>query len=219
MRAYWAIFSQDIIMAWRLGNTSLAVAFLFIAVTLLPFGVGPELALLKRIAPGLLWVILILTMLLSLDRLFQSDLEDGSFDQLLLLNHAFEVIILTKILAHYFAIIIPVAIFLPIAGLMLNIDASALPGLALSILLAGPALSALGAIGAALSASVQRSGLLTALIVMPLYVPILIFGASVIGEPSSGLNWSSLGVLAAISLATMMLSPFAVAASLRGAER
>jgi heme exporter protein B len=219
MRVYWTIFSQDIIMAWRLGNISLAVAFLFIAVTLLPFGVGPELALLKRLAPGLLWVILILTMLLSLDRLFQSDLEDGSFDQLLLLEHSFELVILTKIFAHYVAILVPVAIFLPIAGLMLNIDASTLPGLALSVLLAGPALSALGAIGAALSASVQRSGLLTALIVMPLYVPILIFGASVIGEASAGINWPALGILAAISLATAMLSPFAVAASLRGAER
>jgi heme exporter protein B len=211
------VIKQDIVLAWRQGNVTLVLAFLMIAVTLVPFGIGPELDLLRRLAPGLMWIILVLAVLLSLDRLFQSDVEDGHFDQLLLATISLEGLAMAKILAHFCAIILPLALALPIAGALLNIAPSALPILVLAVLAAGPALCALGAVGAALAVSVQRAGLLTALVVMPLFVPVLIFGASVTHQALADMTVNGLALLALflISVAAFLLSPLAVAAALR----
>lgn len=217
MKLIGDIIRQDVLLAWRQGNIMLVVSFLFIAVTLVPFGLGPELNLLRRIAPGLLWVILVLAILLSLDRLFQSDVEDGHFDQLILSAMPLEVIVMAKIAGHYIAIIIPLVLALPLAGILLNIAPSAIPLLMAAVLTAGPALCALGAIGAALSVSLQRSGLLTALLVMPLFVPVLIFGASLTQQALSvqTLNGQALAVLGLISVASFCAAPLAVSAALR----
>ncbi len=219
MRAFYRVLYSDVLLAWRQGSISLVVAFLFIALTLVPFGVGPELALLKRLGPGLLWVVIVLALLLSLDRLFQSDAEDGGFDQLMLSAQPLEILVLAKLIAHYISLIIPLSLVLPLAGFLVNIDIKALWPLILSVLVAGPALCALGAIGSALSVSVRRAGLLTALIVMPLYVPVLLFGANATQTALLGngtIAFDAIAILAAMSVAAILLAPVAISAALRG---
>ncbi len=224
MTAFYAIWRLDLQQIWREGSVSLVIAFVFMALTLMPFGIGPELALLKRLAPGLIWVIVILALMLSLDRLFQGDVEDGSFDQFRLGVLPLEMVILAKILAHYCAIIIPLVVVLPLAGILVNMDLFILPSLMAMILAAGPALCALGAVAASVSVSVRRPGLLTALIVMPLYVPILIFGANfaqnrdISGSTADLIIGSSMGlvIMGVLSFAALILAPVAAATALRG---
>ena len=155
---------------------------------------------------------------MSLDRLFQSDAEDGGFDQLMLSSQPLELLVLAKLVAHFIAIILPLSLVLPIAGFLVNIDIAALFPLVVSVLVAGPALCALGAIGSALAVSVRRAGLLTALIVMPLYVPVLVFGANSaqMALLGGGIALDAILVLAAMSLAAMLLAPLAISAALRG---
>jgi heme exporter protein B len=210
------------LLAWRSGHTTLIVSFLFIAITLMPFGLGPELALLRKLAPGLLWVVMLMSLLLSLDRMFQADFEDGTFDQLALLPMPMELIVLAKSLGHFLALFVPLLICVPVAGLLLNIDASSLPVLMLTMLMGAPALTLLGAIGAALALSIRRSAMLTVLLVMPLYVPVLIFGATGSSRAiSSGgeIELATLGILALMSLAALFMAPLAAAAALRVALR
>jgi heme exporter protein B len=221
MRIFAAICSQHMHLSWRSGQTMLAVSFLFIAITLLPFGLGPELKLLRALAPGLLWVVLAISLLTSLERLFQADYEDGSLDRLLFVPLAFEAVVLAKLLGHYLALVLPLILAVPLAGLLLNIEAARLPVLLAAILCGSPALVLLGGIGASLAVSVRRGGLLTVLIAMPFYVPVLIFGAA---AARAGLETGLavgpyLGILAALSAASLLLAPFAIAAALRSALR
>ena len=222
MSIFIALCRQHVLLAWRSGHTTLIVSFLFIAVLLMPFGLGPELALLRKLAPGLLWVVLLMSLLLSLDRMFQADFEDGTMDQLVLLPTSLEMVVLAKSLGHFIALFIPLLVAVPVAGLLLNIEAAALPALLASMLAGAPALTLLGAIGAALALSVRRSSMLTVLLVMPFYVPVLIFGASSTSRAiSSGgqVDGASLAILALISLATLFMAPLAAAAALRVAIR
>jgi len=220
MMRFAAICHQHMKLAWRSGQTVLALSFLLIAVTLLPFGLGPELKLLRALAPGLLWVVLAISLLATLDRLFQADFEDGSLDRLWLLPLAFEWVILAKCLGHFLVLTVPLLLAVPLAGLLLNIEASRLPGLLAAMALGTPALVLLGGIGAALAVSVRRGGLLTILIAMPFYVPILIFGAA---ATRAGLDGGAIGpylaVLAALSAAALFLAPWAMAAALKTALR
>jgi heme exporter protein B len=221
MRIFVAICGQHLHLSWRSGQTMLAVSFLFIAITLLPFGLGPELKLLRALAPGLLWVVLAISLLTSLERLFQADYEDGSLDRLLFVPLAFEAVVLAKLLGHYLALVLPLILAVPLAGLLLNIEAARLPVLLAAILCGSPALVLLGGIGASLAVSVRRGGLLTVLIAMPFYVPVLIFGAA---AARAGLETGLavgpyLGILAALSAASLLLAPFAIAAALRSALR
>ena len=221
MRIFAAICSQHMHLSWRSGQIMLAVSFLFIAITLLPFGLGPELKLLRALAPGLLWVVLAISLLTSLERLFQADYEDGSLDRLLFVPLAFEAVVLAKLLGHYLALVLPLILAVPLAGLLLNIEAARLPVLLAAILCGSPALVLLGGIGASLAVSVRRGGLLTVLIAMPFYVPVLIFGAA---AARAGLETGLavgpyLGILAALSAASLLLAPFAIAAALRSALR
>jgi heme exporter protein B len=198
----------------------LALAFLFIAITLLPFGLGPELKLLRALAPGLLWVVLVMTVLVTLDRLFQEDFEDGSLDQLIGVSLPLEMVVLAKLLGHYLAVIVPLLIFVPLAGLLLNIAPAHVPGLMLALLAGTPALVLLGGIGASLAVSVRRGGLLTVLLTLPFYVPVLIFGAGATQVAlGGGMDMARLGVVALISLAALFLAPPAIAAALRAAIR
>ena len=219
---FMSLCHQHMLLAWRSGHTTLIVSFLFIAITLMPFGLGPELALLRKLAPGLLWVVMLMSLLLSLDRMFQADFEDGTFDQLALLPMPMELIVLAKSLGHFLALFVPLLICVPVAGLLLNIDASSLPVLMLTMLMGAPALTLLGAIGAALALSIRRSAMLTVLLVMPLYVPVLIFGATGSSRAiSSGgeIELATLGILALMSLAALFMAPLAAAAALRVALR
>jgi heme exporter protein B len=221
MRIFVAICGQHLHLSWRSGQTMLAVSFLFIAITLLPFGLGPELKLLRALAPGLLWVVLAISLLTSLERLFQADYEDGSLDRLLFVPLAFEAVVLAKLLGHYLALVLPLILAVPLAGLLLNIEAARLPVLLAAMLCGSPALVLLGGIGASLAVSVRRGGLLTVLIAMPFYVPVLIFGAA---AARAGLETGLavgpyLGILAALSAASLLLAPFAIAAALRSALR
>ena len=221
MRIFVAICGQHLHLSWRSGQTMLAVSFLFIAITLLPFGLGPELKLLRALAPGLLWVVLAISLLTSLERLFQADYEDGSLDRLLFVPLAFEAVVLAKLLGHYLALVLPLILAVPLAGLLLNIEAARLPVLLAAILCGSPALVLLGGIGASLAVSVRRGGLLTVLIAMPFYVPVLIFGASATraGLETGVAVGPYLGILAALSAASLLLGPFAIAAALRSALR
>ena len=222
MGIFMSLCHQHMLLAWRSGHTTLIVSFLFIAITLMPFGLGPELALLRKLAPGLLWVVMLMSLLLTLDRMFQADFEDGTFDQLALLPMPMELIVLAKSLGHFLALFVPLLICVPVAGLLLNIDASSLPVLMLTMLMGAPALTLLGAIGAALALSIRRSAMLTVLLVMPLYVPVLIFGATGSSRAiSSGgeIELATLGILALMSLAALFMAPLAAAAALRVALR
>lgn len=220
MGIFAAICRTHMRLAWRGGHSGLALAFLFIAITLLPFGLGPELKLLRALAPGLLWVVLVMTVLVTLDRLFQEDFEDGSLDQLIGVSLPLEMVVLAKLLGHYLAVIVPLLIFVPLAGLLLNIAPAHVPGLMLALLAGTPALVLLGGIGASLAVSVRRGGLLTVLLTLPFYVPVLIFGAGATQVAlGGGMDMARLGVVALISLAALFLAPPAIAAALRAAIR
>ena len=222
MGIFLSLCHQHMLLAWRSGHTTLIVTFLFIAVTLMPFGLGPELALLSRLAPGLLWVVLLMSLLLSLDRMFQADYEDGTLEQLGLLPLPMELIVLAKSLGHFIALFVPLLISGPVAGLLLNIEAAVLPALMLTMLAGAPALTLLGAIGAALALSVRRSAMLTVLLVMPLYIPVLVFGATSSTRAiamSGQIDWPALGILALMSCAALFMAPLAAAAALRVALR
>lgn len=220
MSVFMSISKTHMQLAWRGGHSGLAMAFLFIAVTLLPFGLGPELKLLRALAPGLLWVVLVMSVLVTLDRLFQEDFEDGTLDQLSGLDLALEAVILAKLVGHYLAIIVPLLICVPLAGLLLNIAPSHLPALMMALGLGTPALVLLGGIGAALAVSVQRGGLLSVLLTLPFYVPVMIFGAAASkGALEGAVPMATLGIVAALSLAGLCLAPIAIAAALRAAMR
>ncbi|MGC6512318.1 MAG: heme exporter protein CcmB [Parvibaculales bacterium] len=210
------LFLRDAGLFVRSNSTGLTLAFFFIAVAFLPFGLGPDLALLQKLAPGLVWVGLCLSVLLSLEHLFQSDLEDGSFDQLLLGPLPLEVICLTKALAHWVAVVLPLVFMSPVAGIFLNISPGDFGLLVMALLSGSLALSFLGMVGAALAASVVRSGFLAALVVMPLYVPVLIFGSAALVQGLAGRSMLiELTLLALFGLAAMLLAPLAAAMALR----
>lgn len=218
MNAFAQLVKRDLVLAARDGGAiGTALGFYLIVIALLPLGLGPDLNLLSRIAPGVLWIGLLLAALLSLPRLFEDDREDGSLEVLATGPLPLEAVVLAKSLAHWISTGVPLTLAAPVLGLLLNLDLSAYPVLVGSMLLGTPAVSLLGAIGAALTLGSRRGGLLIALLVLPLYVPTLVFGISTISAAtvaSGGLGASML-IEAAISLAALVLGPFAGAAALR----
>ena len=219
MNSFIALMRQDIALAWRQNSAGLSISFFMIAVALIPFGLGPDLKLLRDIAPGLVWVALLLAVLLSLESIFQADLEDGSFDQYLLSDTPLEILMLAKGLAHWLGVVLPLVLAAPLAGLLLNIDTPSLLPVCLSLLAGSPAMSFLGMMGSALAAGVSRSGLLAALMVMPLYVPVLIFGSSALSQILTGAatdEWiSAVFLLLSIGGAALFFGPLVAAAGLR----
>jgi heme exporter protein B len=193
------------------------VLFFVVVVTLTPFAVGPDLALLKRIGPALLWLGALLASLLALDRLFASDHEDGSLDLILTGRAPLELVIAAKGLAHWLTTAVPLIVAAPLVGLLLDIEPPAQAGLVLTLLVGTPALTFIGVVGAAIAVTLRRGGLLLAIIVLPLTVPVLIFGvaaanAAVIGPVPFGTPFT---VLCALTLASLVIGPFAAAAALR----
>lgn len=218
MTSFLALLRRDLLLAWREGGAlGTALGFFLIVVSLTPLALGPDMNLLSRIAPGILWVGLLLSALLSLPRLFESDHEDGSLEVLALGSLPLEAAVAAKSLAHWLTTAVPLAVLAPLLGLLLNLEMSAQPILLATMLIGTPAISFLGGIGAALTLRSRRGGLLIALLVLPLYIPTLIFGISAISAVllSTGAASPSLAILAAISLAAIALGPFAAAAALR----
>lgn len=218
MSGFLTLIKRDIRLALREGGAvATALGFYLIVVAIMPLGLGPDLKLLGRIAPGVLWVALLLSALLSLDRIFMNDFEDGSLEVMALGPLPLELVVVAKTLAHWITTGIPLALAAPVLGLLLNLDMAAFGVLVLTTLVGTLGVSFIGAIGAALTLGLGRGGLLLSLLILPLYVPILIFGVSsvtaVITGPSSFA--ASFMILCAISLAAVVLTPWAAGAALR----
>lgn len=198
------------------GGFGLGLAFFLIVVVLVPFGVGPETGRLSLIAPGILWLGALLACLLSLDRIFALDWEDGSLDLLATSPLPMEAAVSVKALAHWLTTGLPLVLAAPVLGVLLSLPAAGYAPLVLSLLLGTPALSVIGTFGAALTVGLKRGGLLLSLLVLPLYVPTLIFGAEVARRGAEGMdNTTPMLMLAGITCGTIALLPFASAAVLR----
>ncbi len=212
-----ALLLRDLRLAVRSGGGfGLGLAFFLILSVLVPLGVGADGVVLGRIAPGILWVGALLACLLSLDRIFALDHEDGSLDLLAISPVPLEGVVAVKALAHWLVTGLPLTLMAPGLGVLLNLGPSAYGWLVVSLLLGTPTLSLVGAFGAALTVGVRRGGLLLSLLVLPLYIPTLIFGAEVVRRGAEGMALATpLALLAAISLAAGALLPFASAAALR----
>jgi heme exporter protein B len=216
MDPFFALLIRDIRLAVRAGGgAALALAFFACVVTLVPLGVGADMRLLARIAGGVLWVAAVLAALLSLDRLFQADYEDGSLDLIALSPLSLEVTALAKTAAHWLATGLPLTVLSALLAVLFDLSLRATGALVLSLLIGTPAVSAIGAVGAALTLSIRRGGLILPLIVLPLLAPAVIFGSGAVLAVQDGLANGALYFLAAFSLVSVVLSPFAAAASVR----
>lgn len=192
------------------------LVFFAIVIALFPLAVGPESQLLQTLSPGLLWVAALLAVLLSLDGLFRSDFEDGSLEQWVVAPHPLVVMVLAKVLAHWLYCGLALVLLSPLLALMLGLPAELMPVLLLSLLLGTPVLSLLGAVGAALTVGLKRGGILLALLILPLYIPVLILGSGVIQAALHGLPTAGYFLwMAALMMLTLTLAPFAIAAGLR----
>jgi heme exporter protein B len=211
------LLARDISLAARSGGSAaLALSFFALVATLVPLGVGADLHLLSRVAGGILWVAAVLAALLSLDRLFQGDFEDGSLDVIALSPLPLELTALAKILAHWLSTGLPLTLLSPLMALLFNLPTPATLILFVSLLVGTPAVSAVGAIGAALTLTLKRGGLILPLIILPLLAPAVIFGAGAVSLALDQLApQNALGMLAAFAFAAVLLSPFAAAASVR----
>lgn len=217
MTAFLAILSRDLRLSLRNGlDSAQPLIFFVIALTLFPLGVGPSPEILERIGVGVIWVLALLAVMLSLDRLFQADAEDGSLEQLVLANLPLELTVLAKCLAHWLMSGLVLVIASPVLALLLHQSSATIGVLALALLLGTPVLTLIGSVGAALLIGARRGGVLIALLVLPLYIPILIFGVSAVEAEVMGLGGrAQLLILGAILLAALALTPFAAAAALR----
>jgi len=217
MTALLGLFRRDLRLALRQGgDTALVLGFFILAVVLFPFGVGPEPEILTRIAAGILWVAALLAALLSLDRLFQTDYEDGGLDLIILSPVPLELAVLAKCAAHWVATGLPLALLSPLLALVVDLDPVAFPTLVLSLLAGTPALSLIGSVAAALTLGARRQGVLVSVLVLPLYVPPLVFGASAVEASVTGTGpRADLLILGALTLTALALCPWASAAALR----
>jgi heme exporter protein B len=217
-----ALLKRDLKLAWREGGAiGVALGFYLVVIAITPLGLGPDLNLLARIAAGMLWVALLLAALLSAGRIFENDYEDGSLDVLTTSTLPLPAVAAVKCLAHWLTTGVPLALLAPVLGLLLNLPLEAMPLLVLSMLAGTPAVSFVAGIGASLTLGLRRSGLLLALLVLPLYVPVLIFGVATASAAMTGpaSPWPPLLMLCALSLAAIVLAPLAAAAALRTALR
>jgi heme exporter protein B len=212
-----ALIRRDLALSMRQGGgAGTALGFFLTVVVLLPIGIGPDQALLARIAPGALWIALLLSVLLSADRIFQQDYEDGSLDLMTMGPVPFEMVALAKAVAHWLSTSLPLAVAAPLLGFLVNLEAAAILPLGIAMVLGSVALSLLASIGAAVTVGLRRGGLLVSVLVLPLYVPVLIFGLSASApDAAPGLATTALLILAAIALASLVLCPLAAAAALR----
>ncbi|MFN0191382.1 MAG: heme exporter protein CcmB [Aestuariivirga sp.] len=215
MSILWALIRRDLTLAIRQGGgAGTALGFFLTFVVLLPLGLGPDQAMLQRLAPGALWVALLLSVLLSASTLFQQDYEDGSLDVMALGAAPLELVALAKSAAHWLSAGLPLAIAAPLLGFLLNLNPAGIWPLAIAMITGSLALSLIASIGAAVTVGLRRGGLLVSLLVLPLYVPVLIFGVSAsAGGPQ--IATAALLILLALALVSLVLAPLAAAAALR----
>ena len=212
-----AVVRRDLLLAFRRRSDALSAAFFFvIATTLFPLGVGPEPALLRGIASGIVWVVALLASMLALGRLFAHDFADGTLEQMLLGSEPLPVLVAAKVLAHWLVAGLPLVLLAPLIALQFDLPADAIAVLLASLLLGTPVLSLLGAIGAALTLGVRSGGVLLAVLVLPLYVPVLVFGAAAVNAQSGGQDSSAhLLLLGGVLAGAAALAPWAASAALR----
>lgn len=215
--AFFAIIRRDLLLAFRRRAEMANPLFFFVLiVTLFPLAVGAQPNLLQSMAPGVIWVSALLAALLSLDGLFRSDFEDGSLEQMLLSPHALSVLVLGKIIAHWLVTGLPLLLVAPLLALFLGLPQQAMGTLWLTLILATPLLSLIGAIGVALTVGLRRGGMILSLLVLPLYVPVLIFASSAVDRAASGLPvGAQLNILLAMLLAALVLVPLPTSAALK----
>ncbi|HMV11633.1 MAG: heme exporter protein CcmB [Nitrosomonas sp.] len=211
------IIRRDLMLAMRRQADVLITLFFFIiVVSLFPLGVGPEMNILRAIAPGVLWVAALLASMLSLGRLFSIDYMDGTLEQLLIAPSPLFLLVLGKMISHWLVSGLPLVLMAPILGIQYDLSLEALGVLTLSLLIGTPILSLIGAIGAALTLGVRGGGVLVSLLVLPLYIPILIFGAGAVEASAAGLGYDAhFSLLGAFLLVSLVFAPWAAAASLR----
>ncbi|OJY55258.1 heme exporter protein CcmB [Thiobacillus sp. 0-1251] len=217
MRTLGHIVTRDVLLAMRRRADVATTLFFFVIVaSLFPLGVGPEPKLLRAMAPGILWVAALLASMLSLGRLFDADYADGSLEQLMLAPEPLAMVVIGKVMAHWLISGLPLVLIAPVIALQFDLPTGSLGTLFLALLLGTPLLSLIGAIGAALTVGVRGGGVLVSLLVLPLYVPVLVFGAGAVDASTTGMDASGhLSILGALLLLGMVLAPWATAAALR----
>jgi heme exporter protein B len=215
--AWWSMLGRDLILAMRRRADVLTTLFFFvIVVSLFPLGVSPEMETLRGIAPGVIWVAALLASMLSLGRLFSDDFQDGTLEQMLLLPQPLSVLVLGKVLAHWLVSGLPLVLLSPLLGMQLGLGGEAISLMMLTLLLGTPVLSLIGSVGAALTLGVRGGGVLVSLLVLPLYIPVLIFGTGAVDASTSGMDFEGhLSLLGAFLVLAALLTPLATAAALR----
>jgi len=216
-KAFYTVVMRDLLLAMRNRSDILTTLFFFIiAISLFPLGIGPEMDTLREIAPGVFWVAALLASMLALERLFAIDFADGTLEQLLLTPQPTTVLVLAKVLAHWLITGVPLVLLSPLLGLQYDLSSEAIQALMLTLLLGTPSLSLIGAIGAALTLGLRGGGVLVSLLVLPLYIPVLIFGAGAVEATVSGLGGAGhVSMLGAILLLSLVMAPLATVAALR----
>lgn len=215
--AFLSLLRRDLTLAYR-HRAELAnpLVFFVIVVSLFPLGLNPESSLLQKIAPGVIWVAALLAAMLSLDSMFRSDFDDGALEQIVLSPHPLSVIVMAKVLAHWLVSGVPLLVLAPLLGVLLHLKGEAMTTLIATLALGTPVLSLIGAIGGALTVGLKRGGVLLSLLVLPLYIPVLIFAANAVDSAGSGLAVTGqLYFLGALLVLAITLSPAAIAAALR----
>ncbi len=215
--AFFALLKRDLLLAFRhRGELANPLLFFLMIVTLYPLGVSPEVDLLRKIAPGVIWIAALLAALFSLENLFRSDFEDGALEQMLLSSQPLSLLVLGKVLAHWLVSGLPMLLMAPLLGLLLAMPPQAIAALTLTLGLGTPLLSLVGAIGVALTVGLRRGGVLLTLLVMPLYIPVLIFATNAVTAAAAGLPIAGqIYFLASLLVLAFTLAPFAIASALR----
>ncbi|MGZ8144809.1 MAG: heme exporter protein CcmB [Methylosarcina sp.] len=216
-RAFIAVIRRDLILAFRRRSEMInPLLFFILVITLFPLGIGAQPNLLQAIAPGIIWVSALLAAMLSLDSLFRSDFDDGSLEQLLLSSHPASVLVLAKVIAHWLVTGLPLVMVAPLLAMFLGLPYQALTILLLTLLLGTPVLSLIGAIGVALTVGLRRGGMILSLLVLPLYVPVLIFAGNAVEMAGSGLSVDAqISILISILFLALVLAPWPTAAALK----
>ena len=217
IQAFNALMKRDLLLAFRhRGELANPLLFFLMIVTLFPLGVSPEVVLLRKIAPGVIWIAALLAALFSLESLFRSDFEDGALEQMLLSPQPLALLVLAKVLAHWLVSGLPMLLMAPLLGLLLSMPDPAIAALELTLAIGTPLLSLIGAIGVALTVGLRRGGVLLTLLIMPLYIPVLIFATNAVTAAAAGMPIAGqIYFLASLLVLALTLAPLAIAAALR----
>lgn len=216
-KAFQLYLKRDLTIAFRHRDDMLnPLLFFVITVILFPLGIGPETNTLARIAPGIIWIAALLSCLLSLDRLFKNDFNDGALEQMLLSPQPIFILVIAKVLAHWLITALPLIFIAPLLAVLMHLPESSYGALMLTLLIGTPVLSFIGAIGAALTVGIKKGGILLSLIILPLYIPVLIFATSAIDTAAMNLPYNGqLAIIGALFVLSFTLAPFAVGAALK----